>query len=103
MWCAVECAIAAPNRSLSEQWRFIQIGPEMVSRIAQLHIDSLLESKEYKGAGAEFLRWKAIPGWCVVTTKLTRDEPVVELVDDFKSTSCAVQNLMVSLHMNVWA
>ena len=84
---AVECAIAAPNRSLSEPWRFIQIGPETVAKL-----DSLVESQQED----ELLRWMAIPGWCVVTTKINPDNAEVEL-DDFKSTSCAVQNLMVCI------
>ena len=33
---AVQCALAAPNRSCSEPWRFIQIGPKTVSKFADL-------------------------------------------------------------------
>jgi len=33
---AVECAIAAPNRSGSEPWRFIQVGPETVQKFVEL-------------------------------------------------------------------
>ena len=33
---AVQCALAAPNRSCSEPWRFVQIGPKTVAKFAEL-------------------------------------------------------------------
>jgi nitroreductase len=89
---AVTCAIAAPNRSQSEPWRFVQIGPKTVQKIAELknNVMETIEGQE------QMLDWTTIPGWCVVTTKLSPDDPDAEL-DDFKSTSCAVQNFMLSM------
>jgi nitroreductase len=91
---AVQCAIAAPNRSLSEPWRFIQIGPETVQKFAQLRTTMRMESD----TAAPFTTddWTTIPGWCVVTNRLTPDDPFVEQ-EDFKSTCCAVQNFMLSM------
>jgi nitroreductase len=87
---AIDCAIAAPNRSGSEPWRFIQVGPDTVEKIASLL--SNMESDE----GAEYSSdWTKIPGWCVVTTKLSGEKETE--MDDFKSTSCAVQNFMLSM------
>ncbi|CAJ1951976.1 unnamed protein product [Cylindrotheca closterium] len=86
---AIACAIAAPNRSQSEPWRFIQVGPETVRKFV-----SLKESMEAPQSESSN-NWTKIPGWCVVTSKLS-DDPVEEL-DDFKSTSCAVQNFMLSM------
>ena len=40
--------------------------------------------------------WAKIPGWCVVTTKITEDDLETEL-KDFRSTSCAMQNFMLSM------
>jgi nitroreductase len=91
---AVACAINAPNRSMSEPWRFIKIGPQTVAKFAQLN-EKRHMSMETNDA-PPILDWTTIPGWCVVTTKLTPDNPAVEL-DDFKSTSCAVQNFMLSM------
>jgi len=91
---AIACAIAAPNRSQSEPWRFIQVGPETLRKFV-----SLKESMEgnFPDEKTEITAtdWTDIPGWCVVTFKLS-DDPIEEL-DDFKSTSCAVQNFMLSM------
>lgn len=87
---AIECAIAAPNRSQSEPWSFIQVGSETVSKFAALRA-----AMEKDNGEAITSDWTKIPGWCVVTTKLSKD-PEHEL-DDFKSTSCAVQNFMLSM------
>lgn len=98
---AVECAMAAPNRSGSEPWRFVAVGPETVGRIQSLN--EKVVAAEGDGAvegqqSAPLLpdAWYQIPGWVVVTTKLSPDEPGAELAD-FRSTSCAMQNLMLSL------
>ena len=91
---AIECAIAAPNRSGSEPWRFIQVGKETVQKLQQLKQDTEL-SMETKEGMVSTVDWAQIPGWLVVTTKLSPDKDVE--LDDFKSTSCAVQNLMLSL------
>lgn len=88
---AVQCAIAAPNRSTSEPWRFVKVGPETVAKIAELKT-----TMETEDGASSSLHWVQIPGWCVVTTKLSPDKPDIEL-DDFKSTSCAVQNFMLSM------
>jgi len=92
---AVECAIRAPNYSESEPWRFISVGPETARKIAQLRVDELIDKGNYEGAGAKMKRWIDIPGWCVVTTKIS-DDPVTEQ-EDFASTASAVQNFMLSM------
>ena len=98
---AISCAIAAPNRSCSEPWRFIQIGPETVKKFAKLQKEMEVETGSATGVAptpttAQLMDWTKVPGWCVVTTKLTNDDIGIEL-DDFKSTSCAVQNFMLSM------
>ena len=93
---AIACAIAAPNRSGSEPWRFSQVGPETVKKLADLRT-AQLQMEESRGRNVAFTdSWTQIPGWVVVTSKVTPDDPVVEL-EDYKSTACAVQNLMLSL------
>lgn len=84
---AIKCAIEAPNRSGSEPWGFIKIGPETVEKLQELNA-------KVNMAGGE--TWNEIPGWCVVTTKLTPTDEVVEL-RDFRSTCCAIQNFMLSM------
>jgi nitroreductase len=106
---AVQCAVAAPNRSGSEPWRFIQIGPETVKKFVQLRdelgstttmsnmeTDIPESATEVPVCGDSAVDWTTIPGWCVVTTKLTPEDAQVEQ-EDFKSTCCAVQNFLLSM------
>jgi len=92
---AIACAIAAPNRSQSEPWRFIQVGPETVLKFKALKESMEGGDDDESSTKKNKSDWTKIPGWCVVTSKLS-DDPVEEL-DDFKSTSCAVQNFMLSM------
>ena len=101
---AIACAIAAPNRSRSEPWRFISLGPETVKKVAELNqkisnMDMNMETDVGSESEDGFIQpltdWTKIPGWCVVTTKVSDDEQVE--LEDFKSTSCAVQNFMLSM------
>lgn len=93
---AIECAIAAPNQSMSEPWRFIKIGSETVKEIARMNTDILMDSGLWEAAGAKQLRLLSIPGWCVVTSKLTPGDPQAE-EEDFAATCCAMQNFMLSM------
>ena len=110
---AIECAIMAPNRSGSEPWRFVQLGPDTVQRIQQLNTDLQQpqpQSEQEEGddsttrgtSSSSFVTtvadhdWTNIPGWCVVTSKVSPDDPDTEL-QDFRSTSCAMQNFMLSM------
>lgn len=92
---AIQCAIAAPNRSMSEPWRFIKIGPKTVAKFAELNA-KIRKNMETDEGASSVLDWTTIPGWCVVTTKLTPGNVEVEM-EDFKSTSCAIQNFMLSM------
>jgi nitroreductase len=91
---AIICAINAPNRSMSEPWRFIKVGPETVDKFAKLN-QRMRMSMETNDA-PPLVDWAIVPGWCVVTTKLTPNNQAVEM-EDFKSTCCAVQNFMLSM------
>ena len=92
---AVLCAIAAPNRSMSEPWRFIHIGPKTVHKFAELNAKIRKNMETDDGASSVF-DWTTVPGWCVVTTKLSPGDPEAEQ-EDFKSVSCAIQNFMLSM------
>eukprot|EP00978_Attheya_sp_CCMP212_P009968 scaffold23884_cov58-Attheya_sp.AAC.1 len=91
---AIECAIAAPNFRATEPWRFVQLGPESVSNVARLHADRMVASPGTKTDA--FQEWSKIPGWMVVTTKNSPDNPALD-TEDFATTSCAVQNFMLSM------
>jgi len=98
---AIECAIAAPNRSGSEPWRFIKVGPETVEELQTLNArvimaggEKVISRQQSKPLLPDV--WTEIPGWCVVTSKTSPDDPEAEL-KDFRSTSCAMQNFMLSM------
>jgi len=84
---AIKCAIEAPNRSRSEPWGFIKVGPATVEKLQELNAQGTM------GGGKT---WNEIPGWCVVTTKVTPTDEVVE-ARDLRSTLCAMQNFMLSM------
>ena len=91
---AVQCALAAPNRSCSEPWRFIQIGPKTVAKFAELN-QKISQTMETEDGASSVLDWTKVPGWCVVTTKQS-DDPATEQ-EDFKSVCCSIQNFMLSM------
>ena len=92
---AVMCAIAAPNRSMSEPWRFIRVGPKTVAKFAKLNVEKRKNMETDDGASSVY-DWTTVPGWCVVTTKISPDDKEAEQ-EDFKSVSCAIQNFMLSM------
>lgn len=115
---AVQCAMAAPNRSCSEPWRFLAVGPSTVQKLDVLNVQQT-EADASKGKFTRFIDWNTVaPGWCVVTTKLPVDSGEADFGDsgeaeirndedilamsaieqeDFKSVCCAVQNFMLSM------
>lgn len=98
---AIECAIAAPNRSGSEPWNFVKIGPTTVQKLQELNARVVMAGgdkvlKKQQSAPLLPEQWTEIPGWCVVTSKRSPDDPDTEL-KDYRSTSCAMQNFMLSM------
>ena len=91
---ALECAIAAPNRRGTEPWRFIKLGKETVGKVVKLR-------EKLQVGGGSFESWTKVPHWIVVT--YTRAPPdsgpdgKMQQREDFKSTCCAVQNLLLSM------
>jgi nitroreductase len=95
---AVQCAIAAPNRSCSEPWRFIDVGPKTVQAFAALNerLATKRQLDEAASPAGVVVDWTQVPGWTVVTTKINPDNVEAEQ-EDFKSVCCAIQNFMLSM------
>merc|ERR1712232_401831 len=72
------------------------VGVETVAKFAKLQKSAVTVMERVDEGTETTTDWTSIPGWCFVTTKLSPDDPEKEL-DDFKSTSCAVQNFMLSM------
>lgn len=91
---AIECAIAAPNRSGSEPWRFIKLGKETIARLVELR-------GRIEGSGGSFVSWTRVPHWIVVTYPRKKPDSGpdgnMQQREDFKSVCCAVQNFMLSM------
>jgi len=96
---AVECAIASPSIGgrLAEHWRFINVGPNTVQKIAELKASMLSEGGLTQQTGEYSpMTLREIPGWCVVTTELNPEDQVKEM-EDYAATCCAIQNFMLSM------
>ncbi len=91
---AIEAAIHAPNHKMTEPWRFIKLGPETISKIAELNASEISKKDPEKGAKKK-ARWEAIPGWCVVTCQKSEDE--VQQEEDLAAVACAIQNFQLSM------
>ena len=91
---ALECAIAAPNRSGTEPWRFIKLGKQTIAKLVELR-------GKIEGSGGSFVSWTRVPHWSVVTypRKKPNSGPDgnMQQREDFKSVCCAVQNFMLSM------
>jgi nitroreductase len=91
---AVQAAIYAPNHGMTEPWRFVQLGPKTIRRIATLNAKSM-EDKEK--AAKKLARWQAMPGWCVVTCQRSPDNELLEL-EDYAACCCATHNFCLAMH-----
>jgi nitroreductase len=92
---AIEAARWAPNHRLTEPWRFYLLGRETAEAIATLNAE-LVSAKKGPEAGAEKLkRWRAMPGWLVVTCENSADP--IRAREDYAACCCAIQNLMLAL------
>lgn len=91
---AVKAAVSAPNHKMTEPWRFIRLGNETISKIAELN-SAEIAKKDPEKAAKKKARWEAIPGWCVVTSRKT--DGGIQEEEDFAATCCAVQNFQLSM------
>ena len=93
---AIEVARWAPNHRLTEPWHFYILGHETVQRTKDLIVDLKTRGREHPRPGKVRERLDAIPGWFVLTSRLSPDNPLQER-EDYAACACAVQNLMLYL------
>ena len=92
---AIELARWAPNHHATEPWHFYLLGRETADAIATLNAEIVTRSKG-EAAGAEKLaRWRAIPGWLLLTCDRSED-PLRER-EDYAACCCAAQNFQLYL------
>lgn len=92
---ALDLARWAPNHRLTEPWRFVLLGPETARAVADLNAELVAAERGAAAGAAKRARWRAIPGWLVVTCRRS-DDPVRER-EDYAACACAVQNLQLYL------
>jgi nitroreductase len=92
---ALDAACWAPNHHLTQPWRFYLVGPETKEAIAKLTRDMVTAKKGADEGQAKYERWRAIPGWIVVTS--ARSDDPQRTLEDYASTACTIHNLSLQL------
>ena len=95
---ALKAAHHAPNHKLTWPWRFTQVGPDTRAQLAELAV----VVKERQAPLMEGQREKIVakitnPAELIVVS-LLRCEDEFRAREDYAAASCAIQNLMLSLH-----
>ncbi len=92
---AIELARWAPNHHLTEPWHFYLLGDEMKAASVELTRTIVTERKNAEIGEHKAKTAAAVPGWLLVTCKMTDDELTQR--EDYASCCCAVQNLLLYL------
>ena len=92
---AIEVARWAPNHRLTEPWRFYLVGPRTAAAIIELAAEIDAAKKGERAGEARRARWKAIPGFLVLTSRL--GDGGLQEHEDYAACCCAAENLMLYL------
>ena len=92
---AWEAACWAPNHRRTEPGRFYWVGPQAAEAVSLLNAEVVRRKSGEDAAAAKLRRWRAMPGWLVVTCQRSED-PERER-EDYAACSCAIQNFMLAL------
>jgi nitroreductase len=95
LFAGIELARWAPNHRLTEPWRFYVLGPRTADAIAELAAEYDTRVKGPRAGEARRARFKAIPGYFVLTSRRSEDGLVER--ENYAACCCAVQNLMLYL------
>lgn len=95
---ALEAARWAPNHRFTEPWHFYRLGPETAAQLIELNTQLVAAKKGQEAAAAKRDKWSAVPVWILVTCDRS-DDPLLAR-EDYAATSCAIQNLQLSLWGN---
>jgi nitroreductase len=92
---AIDLARWAPNHLLTEPWHFYLLGPATVEAIARLNAEIVAGNKGTEAGRAKLEKWRAIPGWIVVTCDSSEDP--IRSREDYAACCCAVHNFSLYL------
>lgn len=93
---AIDAARWAPNHRLTNPWRFYVLGPQTRDVVITLNTQRVADTRGADAAAAKDERWRAVPGWLVVTYRKAEDVLVDR--ENYAATACAIQNMMLYLH-----
>ncbi len=92
---ALELATWAPNHYLSQPWRFYKVGPETKEALCQYLYDTVAADKGESVAKIKATRWRAIPGWLLVTS--ARNDNPIRQQEDYAACCAGMQNALLYL------
>lgn len=92
---AMEASRDPSGRLAVEPWQFYLLSAESVAAVAWLYARLLEDEVGAEGARAAYEQWQAIPGWVVVTCRISADEAAMERAREDSLT--AVQRYSLSL------
>lgn len=87
---ALDAAQAAPNHHVTFPWRFYVVGAEAREKLAS--VQASLKASPVEETRKKFLT----PGLLLVVTSAKDPDPI-KAREDYAATSCAIENLMLSL------
>ncbi len=95
---ALEAAHYAPNHRLTWPWRFTRVGPETRKAITDLAVKVKEEKAPLSDHQRDGVRRKVSNPAALIVVSLVRTDDAFQAREDYAATSCAIQNLMLSLH-----
>lgn len=92
---AIDLARWAPNHRLTEPWRFYLVGRATAEAIAHLNAEIVAEHRGEEAGRKKRARWRSMPGWLVVTSRIADDPLITE--ENYAACCCAVENMQLYL------
>jgi nitroreductase len=92
---ALELARWAPNHHRTEPWRVYLLGRAAREAVAQLNAALVAEASGERAAAVKLKRWRAVPGWLVLTS--ARGADALREQEDYAACCCAAQSFMLAL------
>ena len=91
---AIDLARWAPNHHLTEPWHFYILNDSIIKKCIELIRVIVTEKKGEEIGNFKAENSKLIPGWLVVTSKLSESKLTQQ--EDYASVCCAIQNLWLA-------
>jgi len=94
---ALEAAMQAPNHKLTFPWRFITVGPKSRKVLFEIVLEIKSAGADCSDTVRKAIEAKVLNPGALVIVALKKDPDPLRAREDYAATSCAIQNLMLSL------